>query len=158
MSVTALRGQIVSLHANPFEQPAEDCLTHHPDGLVIMEGGKITAAGPWAETAPLLPAGVEPVHYPDHLIMPGMIDTHVHYPQLQMIGAYGEQLLEWLNTYTFVTEQQFADRGHAEMVAKVFLRELLRAGTTTAVVYCTVHPPSTGNTMPVMKRASSLAR
>lgn len=142
MSVTALRGQIVSLHANPFEQPAEDCLTHHPDGLVIMEGGKITAAGPWAETAPLLPAGVEPVHYTDHLIMPGMIDTHVHYPQLQMIGAYGEQLLEWLNTYTFVTEQQFADRGHAEMVAKVFLRELLRAGTTTAVVYCTVHPQS----------------
>lgn len=140
--VKALRGQIVSLRDNPFLHPSAECLTHHPDGLVIIADGHITAAGPWETTAPLLPAGVTPVHYPDHLIMPGFIDTHVHYPQIQMIGAYGEQLLEWLNTYTFVTEQQFADRAHADRVAKVFLRELLRAGTTTAVVYCTVHPQS----------------
>lgn len=142
MPVTALRGQIVYLDGNPFERDPQECLVHHPDGLVIMEADRITAAGPYAETAPLLPAGVTPVHYPDQLIMPGMIDTHVHYPQLQMIGAYGAQLLEWLNTYTFVAEQQFADAAHAAMVAQVFLRELLRAGTTTAVVYCTVHPQS----------------
>ena len=59
-----------------------------------------------------------------------------------MIGAFGEGLLEWLNQYTFVAEQQFADPRHAEAVARVFLRELLRAGTTTAPVYCTVHPGS----------------
>ncbi|HEY0212405.1 MAG TPA: amidohydrolase family protein, partial [Paenirhodobacter sp.] len=136
-SVTALRGQIVSLRANPFLQPSAACVTYHPDGLVIMQDGHILAAGPYDVTAPVLPAGVTPVYYPDHLIMPGFIDTHVHYPQIQMIGAYGEQLLEWLNTYTFVTEQQFSDRAHADRVAEVFLRELLRAGTTTAMVYCT---------------------
>ena len=59
-----------------------------------------------------------------------------------MIGAYGEQLLQWLDAYVFPTEQLFADPVHAERVAAVFLRELLRNGTTTACVYCTVHPQS----------------
>ena len=79
---------------------------------------------------------------PDALISAGFIDTHVHYPQVQMIGAYGSQLLEWLTKYTFVAEQQYADKAHAKLAANLFLRELLRAGTTTAAVYCTVHPQS----------------
>ncbi|MFK8253280.1 guanine deaminase [Ancylobacter terrae] len=140
--VTALRGPAISLRGNPFEQPSRDCLVHHADALVLVEDGVIAAAGPYAELRHLLPEGVAPDHYPDGLICPGFIDTHVHYPQLQMIGAYGEQLLEWLTKYTFVAEQQFADMAHAEKVAALFLRELLRAGTTTAVVYCTVHPQS----------------
>jgi guanine deaminase len=142
MTATAIRGQVVYLRDNPFEQSPRDCLVHHEDGLVIMDGGRITAAGPYSGIATRLPAGVEPVAYPGGLIMPGFIDTHVHYPQLQMIGAYGEQLLERLRTYTFVAEQHFADPAHAGMVAALFLRELLRAGTTTAMVYCTVHPQS----------------
>lgn len=80
--------------------------------------------------------------YPDAIVSAGFIDTHVHYPQTQMVAAYGEQLLDWLNKYTFVAEQQFVEIEHARHVARVFLRELLRAGTTTAVVYCTVHPQS----------------
>src|SRR5690606_34711426 len=76
------------------------------------------------------------------LILPGFIDTHAHYPQTQIIGAYGAQLIDWLNRYTFVAEQQFGDAAHAEAVAQVFLHECLRAGTTTAAVYCTVHPAS----------------
>lgn len=142
MPVTALRGQIVSLRDNPFERAPADCLDWHEDGLVIMEGGRITAAGAYEAVKGALPAGVTPAHHPDKILMPGLIDTHVHYPQIQMIGAYGEQLLEWLNTYTFPTELEFADQAHAARVAKVFLRELLRAGTTTAMVYCTVHPQS----------------
>ena len=74
--------------------------------------------------------------------MAGFIDCHVHYPQTQIIGAFGEQLIDWLNKYTFVAEQQFADKEHAREVAKVFLQECLRAGTTSAAVYCTVHPQS----------------
>lgn len=142
MSVTALRGQIVSLHDNPFERSVSDCLSWHEDGLVVMQDGRITAAGPHEAVKGALPEGIVPVHHPDRIIMPGMIDTHVHYPQIQMIGAYGEQLLEWLGTYTFPTELEFADPAHAERVAQVFLRELLRAGTTTAMVYCTSHPQS----------------
>ena len=74
--------------------------------------------------------------------MAGFIDCHVHYPQTQIIGAFGEQLIDWLNKYTFIAEQQFADKEHAREVARVFLQECLRAGTTSAAVYCTVHPQS----------------
>jgi guanine deaminase len=75
-------------------------------------------------------------------MMAGFVDCHVHYPQTQIIGSYGEQLIDWLDKYTFVAEQKFASKDHARAVAKVFLRECLRAGTTTAAVYCTVYPQS----------------
>src|ERR1700690_3268449 len=74
--------------------------------------------------------------------MPGLIDTHVHYPQTEMIASYGEQLLEWLNQYTFPTERKFKDKSYAKWIAKIFLRELLRNGTTTALVFSTVHRSS----------------
>ena len=90
-----------------------------------------------------LPAGTVIKEYGrDTVIMAGFIDCHVHYPQTQIIGAFGEQLIDWLNKYTFIAEQQFADKEHAREVAKVFLKECLRAGTTSAAVYCTVHPQS----------------
>ncbi|MFP3786863.1 amidohydrolase family protein, partial [Burkholderia sp. SIMBA_024] len=74
-----------------------------------------------------------------HLILPGFIDTHIHYPQTQVVASYAANLLEWLNTYTFVAEQKFADEQHAEFIAERFLDELIRHGTTTAVAYCSVH-------------------
>jgi guanine deaminase len=136
----ALRAAALSFHADPFlcERPQDAC-TWLPDALVVLEDGLIVEVGPFdagrAEGLPL-------THYPDALIVPGFIDAHIHYPQTQMIGAFGEQLLEWLAKYTYVTEQQFSDKSHAAEVSAVFLRELLRAGTTTAMVYCTVHPQS----------------
>jgi guanine deaminase len=72
--------------------------------------------------------------------VPGFIDSHVHYPQTQVIGSFGEQLIDWLNKYTFIAEQRFADKKHAREVATVFLRESLRNGVTTSAVHCTVHP------------------
>ena len=74
--------------------------------------------------------------------MPGLIDVHIHYPQTQVIGSYGAQLLDWLHKYTFVEEQRFADPAHCARVAEFFLAELFRCGTTTALVYCTVYPQS----------------
>jgi guanine deaminase len=139
MTATALRGEVVSLRADPFLEAPEDCLEHISDGLVVIEDGVIAAVGPWDETRA---RGLDVAHYPGGIIAPGFIDAHVHYPQTQMIGAFGEGLLEWLEKYTFVAEQDFANRVHAEEVAAIFLRELLRAGTTTAAVYCTVHPQS----------------
>ena len=141
-AVRALRGRVVSFDGDPFLRPSRECLVHHEDALVVIEGGRIAAVGPCDELRPRLPSGVEPVRYDNALIAPGFIDTHVHYPQLQMVGAFGEQLLEWLDRYTFPTELAFSDRGHAEAVAKLFFREILQAGTTTAAVYCTVHPHS----------------
>lgn len=88
---------------------------------------------------------VEPVQvhdYKDKLIMPGFIDTHVHYPQIDMIAAYGEQLLDWLNNYTFVTEANFGDPEVAHDTTQFFLNQLLANGTTSAMVFSTSHPQS----------------
>ena len=91
---------------------------------------------------PTLPADATVVDYRGKLIVPGFVDTHVHYPQTDMIAAYGEQLLEWLERYTFPAERRFDDPAHAREVADFFLAELLRNGTTTALVFATVHPQS----------------
>ena len=138
----ALRGQAVTFRGDPFQHPAVDCLVHVQDALVIAEDGVVTAFGDYAALRGDVPDGVPIIEYPDAIISPGFIDTHVHYPQMQMIGAFGEQLLAWLDKYAFPTEAQFADRAHADAIAALFFRELLRTGTTTAAVYCTVHPQS----------------
>lgn len=139
-AIQAVRGQILSFNADPFLE-GDNALNYESDGLVLIQDGVITAVGNYASLrAQVAPDAI--VHYPGSLILPGLIDTHVHYPQTQMIGAYGAQLIDWLNEYTFVTEQQFADPDHAQAVSRLFLDECLRAGTTTALVYCTVHPAS----------------
>lgn len=138
----ALRGQAITFRDDPFRVETAAALVHIEDALVLIEDGTIAAFGDYAALRDRIPEGVAVTHYPHGLISAGFIDTHVHYPQMQMIGAFGEQLLAWLNKYTFVAEAQFADRAHAEQVAALFFRELLRTGTTTAAVYCTVHPQS----------------
>lgn len=138
---TALRGPALTFRDNPFVVGDAAAMHYEPDALVIMQDGLISAFGNYADLKDTL-ADTPVVHYPDALILPGFIDAHVHYPQLQVIGSYGTRLIDWLNTYTFVAEQQFCDETHAEKVAQVFLAETLRAGTTTAAVYCTVHPES----------------
>lgn len=138
---SALRGPTFSFIDDPFEVGDHAALRYEPDGLVIIDDGVITAAGDYKSSRDkVAPEAI--THYPDSLILPGFIDTHVHYPQTQMIGAYGAQLIDWLNEYTFVTEQQFTEPAHARAVSRLFLDECLRAGTTTALVYCTVHPES----------------
>ncbi len=139
MTKTALRGPVLTFTKDPFFNAPEESYTYLEDGLVVIRGGLIESVGPYAAH---LAEGLAVDHYPGGLICPGFIDCHLHYPQTQMIGAFGEQLIEWLNTYTFVAEQDFADPDHARRVARVFLAELLRCGTTTAAVYCTVHPQS----------------
>ncbi len=141
-SIKALRGRALSFRDDPFRAEPRDCVDWVEDALILVEDGRILDFGPYDQIAARLPDGIAPVEYGDGVLMPGFIDAHVHFPQLQMIGAFGAQLLEWLETYTFKAEQQFAERAHAERVAALFLRELLRAGTTTAMVYCTVHPQS----------------
>jgi guanine deaminase len=76
------------------------------------------------------------------LLTPGFIDAHIHAPQTAMIGAYGEQLLAWLENYTFPMERRFEEPEYARASAEFFLAELLRNGTTSAVVLGTVHPQS----------------
>ncbi|WP_373085880.1 guanine deaminase [Sneathiella sp.] len=137
----AIRGRVLSYRDNPFTKPLSACLEYEEDGLIVMEGEHITEFGP----ADILMDGrndLSITHYPDALICPGFIDVHVHYPQVEIIGAYGTQLIDWLNKYTFVAEQKFSDKSYALQAAKLFLKESLRAGTTTSSVFCTVDPTS----------------
>lgn len=135
----AIRAACVRFTGDPFLSEPSECLDYIEDALIVHAHGKIVSV---ARYDAAVAATLAVSSYPNALVMAGFVDCHVHYPQVQMMGAYGEHLLGWLNTYTFVAEQQFADPRHAETVARLFLQELLRAGTTTAAVYCTVHPTS----------------
>lgn len=137
----AYRAAVLHSLADPAVVGVEQSYEYFEDGILLIENGKVAQVGAAAELLPKL-AGIEVQHYRDALITPGFIDTHIHYPQTGMIASYGEQLLDWLNTYTFPTEQQFEDKAHASDVAAIFLKELLRNGTTTALVFGTVHPQS----------------
>ncbi len=131
----AIRGTLVDYVADPAEDEAARRVVE--DGVLVIADGLIEARGP----ADALLSGFEgPVM--DHrgdFVMPGFIDAHIHYPQMEMIASHGEQLLQWLERYTFPTEQRFEDPEHAAAIAEHFLDELLRNGTTTAVVLGSVH-------------------
>jgi guanine deaminase len=139
-TLQAYRAGLLHFRADPaFDEHAH---AWHEDGLLLVEDGKVKAAGDYAQLAPRLPPGI-PVHdYRGQLIVPGFIDTHLHYPQSDMIASPAPGLLPWLETYTFPTECRFGDPDHARGVAEFFLDELLRNGTTTAMVYCSVHRES----------------
>ena len=129
------------LHALDDPSRSPEAIEHHPDGLLVVEDGHVAAFGAYADLAPAL--GDTPVtELPGRLITPGFIDAHVHYPQVDVMAAWGAQLLDWLQTHTFPTEQAFADRAHADAVAQVFIDQLLANGTTSALAFCTVHKTS----------------
>jgi len=141
-NLKAYRAAILHSIADPTQVGVEASYQYFEDGLLLVENGQIAKVGHAKDLLPGLAANVEVTEYRDALITPGFIDTHIHFPQTGMIASYGEQLLDWLNTYTFPTEKQFADKAHAADVAGIFLKELLRNGTTTALVFGTVHKQS----------------
>jgi guanine deaminase len=139
-TVQAYRASLLHFHADPAF--AEHAHSWHEDGLLLVEGGKVKAAGDYAALAPRLAPGAAVIDYRGQVITPGFIDTHLHFPQTDIIASPAPSLLPWLETYTFPAEARFSDLAHARGVAEFFLDELLRNGTTTAIVYCTVHRES----------------
>lgn len=140
-----LRGPLLHCLAEPdLADQAEQATEYLADALLLIENGHIAACGDYQT----LSAGYSSEQlalveqHQDKLMVPGFVDCHVHYPQTEMIAAYGTRLLEWLNTYTFPVESEFGDLQKSREVAEVFLQELMRNGTTTAMVFCTVHPES----------------
>jgi guanine deaminase len=134
-----VKGRLLSFRDSPRHGGAHDYLE---DGALRIENGLVAEVGHAHEVLARAPAGTPVDDHSGKLILPGFIDAHIHYPQTRVIGSYGTQLLEWLQKYTFVEEQKFSDPAHAGAVARFFLDELFRQGTTTAVVYCTVAPES----------------
>ncbi len=139
----AIRGPALTFKGDPFKDGLESTMVYESDAIVAFGDGYITHFGPADTVKSQLPPGIPIQNYgPDSLISAGFLDSHVHFPQTPMIAAFGEQLLDWLNKYTFPTERRFADKAFASSVAKTFLNEQLKNGITTSCVYCTVFPQS----------------
>lgn len=138
----AFRGSILHFLTNPGEAGADHSYQFIPDGLMVVENGRVLVLGDYAELHPTLPAGTQLTDYSGRMILPGFIDTHIHYSQTDVIASPGKQLLDWLEHYTFPAEGRFDDMNHATEVAGFFLDELLRNGTTTALVFGTTHRQS----------------
>lgn len=142
-SLKAIRGNFLDI-VKTVEQPEEieSHLRFIEDGLMLVRSGKVEWFGQWEEGKHLIPEGIRVRDYSGKMIVPGFIDTHIHYPQSEMVGAYGEQLLEWLNKHTFPAERRYNDIEYAREMSAFFIKQLLRNGTTTALVFGTVHPES----------------
>lgn len=134
------RSRIFTPLSDPFRsEEIAQSYRYIDDGYLAVDDRRIVSIGDWSAH----PEGEVIDCGRDSLITPGLIDTHLHAPQIEMIGSYGGHLLEWLNRYTFPTEMKFADPAHAEVVAKAFYDELLRNGTTTALIFSTIHTRAT---------------
>ena len=134
----ALRGDLLDFAADPgWGELESSAVRWRPDHWLLIDAGRI--AGVQAEAPG---EGWQRHDHTGRLILPGFIDTHVHMPQLDVIGSYGTELLDWLNTYTFPAETGFADPARSAAGAALFVDALLAHGTTAAVVFPTVHKVS----------------
>jgi len=120
----------------PLDQRAVDEYLYYDDGFLVVGGdGRVLSVGP------KLPKeyAQNQVHRTRHLIVPGFVDAHVHYPQLPVMASYGTSLLEWLDRYTFPEETRYGDRSYAGSRAATFLKLSLERGVTSAAIFSTVH-------------------
>jgi len=142
MTMKLLRGRTLSFLRWPETVEDHSAWRYEEDGGLLIDNGRIVAAGPYAEVLKKAGAGVEAIDHRPHLILPGFLDAHVHVPQMQIIASYGAELLDWLNKYTFPEESKFQNAQHGRRIARLFLDEMLRHGTTTVAAYCSVHKSS----------------
>lgn len=141
MSLKLLRGRILDFVSEPQNLDDTGAYRYIEDGAVLVDGGKIIASDDFAKIQKKHPNCEITDHRP-HLIMAGLIDPHLHFVQMHVVASYAANLLEWLNTYTFVEEQKFKDLSHGLSIASGFFDTLIRHGTTTAAAYCSVHAAS----------------
>ncbi len=142
MKTKLLRGRVLDFVAEPQSIDDSSAYRYFEDGAVLLSGGKIAACGEWSDIRGKMPEDCPVADHRPHLILPGLIDPHIHFVQMQVVASYAANLLEWLNTYTFVEEQKFADPEHGARIAEAFFDTLVRHGTTTAAAYCSVHGAS----------------
>jgi guanine deaminase len=142
-SIKAVRGSFLDITRTvQHPEEIEGHLRFIKDGLLIIRDGRVEWFGNWEEGHHQIPDSIRVRDYSGKMIVPGFIDTHIHYPQCEMVGAYGEQLLDWLNKHTFPAEKRYNDLEYAREMSAFFIKQLLRNGTTTALVFGTVHPES----------------
>lgn len=142
-AIKAVRGSFLDI-CRTVQSPEEieGNLRFIKDGLLLVRDGRVAWFGSWEEGHHQIPESIRVRDYSGKMIVPGFIDTHIHYPQCEMVGAYGEQLLDWLNKHTFPAEKRYGNIEYAREMSGFFIKQLLRNGTTTALVFGTVHPES----------------
>ncbi len=130
----ALRGNVLS--------PTAEGLVHHADGCVLAdEAGRIDFAGSFRAARRRYGGPVQDLR--PHLIVPGFVDAHVHFPQTRIIGRATGPLLDWLSESVFPEEARFGQRRYAEAVADEMIDRMLRAGTTSAAIFSSSSPRAT---------------
>jgi guanine deaminase len=117
---------------DPFAAP--DALEAFSDGALAFAGGRIVALGSFEQVRREHP-DAELIDRRGAILLPGLVDTHVHFPQLAIVGAMGLGLLEWLEQRALPEEARMADAEHARTAARDFIRGLAANGTTTALVF-----------------------
>lgn len=141
MTVKAFHSAILDFVADPFFVSESESVRYFSDGLLVIENGKVKELGAYEQLKEKY-AEIAIAHFPNHFILPGFIDLHIHFPQTEMMAAYGEQLLQWLEKFTFPVERKFRDKAYCDQIAPIFIDQLLRNGTTTALVLAAVFPQS----------------
>lgn len=141
MASTLLRGRVLTFHREPTGGDDDGAYSYFEDGALLLENGLIVASGSYGDVGPQA-ADASVIDHRPNLLMAGFIDAHIHFPQLQIVGSWGSQLLEWLNNYTFPAESRYADAQHARAMAGNFCDLLTGHGTTTAVAFCSSHKGS----------------
>lgn len=126
------RGSIFHTPRDPFA--GEKALEYWENGALAVEDGRIRAVGDYQELRRRYPDAGE-AGRPGDFLLPGLVDAHVHFPQVAVIGGMGMSLLDWLERRALPHEARLADPEYARRVAREFLRGLLRNGTTAALVF-----------------------
>ena len=144
------RASILHFRGNP-DDLGDRAHEFFEDGLLLLKDGRVQQLGHAQKVLPTLPPGQAVTDYRGRLILPGFVDTHIHFAQTDIVASHGEHLLEWLERYTFPEERRFADGAHAAEVAEFSINEMLRNGTTTSMVFATVHKSSVDAIMSAAK-------
>lgn len=137
-----LAGPTLRFDSDPQPEDWQTCVTIDTEGGVLIEGGHITKVGKARDIEATHPQATVHRYRADHLICPGFVDAHVHYPQTAIIASWGKRLIDWLNAYTFPEEARLSDPAYAQTIAARYLDLTLAHGTTTVASYCTIHPHS----------------
>ncbi len=135
------RGRIFDFDKSADVDDLKNGFRYVENGLLVTDNGFVVEAGSYPDLKSRY-ADLQIDDYGDCFIFPGFIDAHVHSVQTKAIASHGNQLLDWLEKYVFPNEKHFSDLDYALEHTKIFFNELLRNGTTTALIYPSVHDAS----------------
>ncbi len=134
-----IRARLLSFLREPQTPDDTQSYRYIEDGGLLVEGGLIRSFDDFDK---IETTGAQVIDHRPHLVMPGFIDTHLHFPQTQVIASWAAELLDWLNDYTFPEETRYCDPNFCAIMAREFLNLLSAHGTTTAMAYASVHATS----------------